>query len=338
MTTFRFKRTLLLALVTIGFMLASTAQVSATTMNYQGGWLATTTYPAAAVVVLKNKTYYARAVNINVNPITAPNTTTYWQAIGTVGNTLVSGTLAPTLAVGNTGDFYINTANKRLYGPKISSGWPITYISMVGPGLSIGDMQYWNGSAWVRIPPPNPLPIAPEKAILSFCNGNPSWQATCHPSNNKYTVGKNGPAGGIVFYITDGGLHGLEVAPIDLGSSGAVWGCKGTSITGAYGTAVGEGAANTAAIVSGCIEPNIAAKLADNYTLNGYSDWFLPSKDELSLLYQKRFVVEGFDLWYYWSSSEINNLDSWSFYFPYVGSSSTDGKDSFLLVRPIRYF
>jgi hypothetical protein len=77
----KFKRTLLLALVTIGFMLASTAQVSATTMNYQGGWLAKTTYPAAAVVVFKNQTYYALVgANLNKNPVAFP---TLWQPLGT---------------------------------------------------------------------------------------------------------------------------------------------------------------------------------------------------------------------------------------------------------------
>ena len=77
----KLKRTLLLALVTIGFMLASTTQVSATTMNYQGGWLFTTTYPAAAVVVFQNQTYYAVVgPNLNKNPVEYPS---WWQPLGT---------------------------------------------------------------------------------------------------------------------------------------------------------------------------------------------------------------------------------------------------------------
>ena len=77
----KFKRTLLLALVTIGFMLASTTQVSATTMNYQGGWLFTTTYPAAAVVVFQNQTYYAVVgPNLNRNPVLFPS---WWKPLGT---------------------------------------------------------------------------------------------------------------------------------------------------------------------------------------------------------------------------------------------------------------
>ena len=80
-TSMKFKRTLLLALVTIGFMLASTTQVSATTMNYQGGWLFTTTYPAAAVVVFQNQTYYAVVgPNLNRNPVLFPS---WWKPLGT---------------------------------------------------------------------------------------------------------------------------------------------------------------------------------------------------------------------------------------------------------------
>ena len=80
-TLMKFKITLLLALVNIGFMLASTTQVSAATMNYQGGWLFTTTYPAAAVVVLQNQTYYAVVgPNLNKNPVKYPS---WWQPLGT---------------------------------------------------------------------------------------------------------------------------------------------------------------------------------------------------------------------------------------------------------------
>ncbi|MBP8084514.1 MAG: hypothetical protein KAZ87_15050 [Spirochaetes bacterium] len=45
-----------------------------------------------------------------------------------------------------------------------------------------------------------------------------------------YAIGDTGPSGvGFVFYITDGGLHGLEVAPVDQSTS-AAW----STITDAY--------------------------------------------------------------------------------------------------------
>jgi hypothetical protein len=44
-----------------------------------------------------------------------------------------------------------------------------------------------------------------------------------------YEIGKTGPAGGIVFHVTDGGLHGLEASHEDQSTS-AEWGCSGIDI------------------------------------------------------------------------------------------------------------
>jgi hypothetical protein len=124
-----------------------------------------------------------------------------------------------------------------------------------------------------------------------------------------YAIGDTGPAGGKVFYISDGGLHGLEAAPADQGI--AFWGCEGTSIWGAYGERVGTGAPNTAAILAACAtdlygNPLIAARIAATYTLNGYTDWFLPSRAELAQLYFNRAFVGVFSPGGYWSSSEVD--------------------------------
>jgi len=124
-----------------------------------------------------------------------------------------------------------------------------------------------------------------------------------------YAVGDLGPAGGIVFYVTGGGLHGLEAAPEDQGV--VQWGCMGTAITGADGTTIGTGAQNTANILAGCSEAGIAAALADAYMLNGFTDWFLPSKDELNELILNQAVVGGFASINYLSSSEFNDDRAW---------------------------
>ena len=122
-----FLRTLVLSSV---MMLMALSSAHAVTMNYQGGWLATTTYPAGAVVVLNKQTYYARlGNNWNRNPVTR---TDFWQPIGTIGNTLASGVGVPASTVGNVSDFYIDTVNKRIYGPKTTSGWPAKFVSLVG--------------------------------------------------------------------------------------------------------------------------------------------------------------------------------------------------------------
>ena len=155
------------------------------------------------------------------------------------------------------------------------------------------------------------------------------------PNTTVRSIGDNGPAGGIVFYLTDNtGLHGLEAAPVDQVSS--AWGCYGASISG--GTAVGTGAANTAAIVAaGCAEADTAAKIADAYAVNGYTDWYLPSKDELNLLYQQKTVVGGFAYNNYWSSSEDGSSNAWVQYFD-NGYQDYFDKRNTLPVRAVRAF
>ena len=84
--------------------------------------------------------------------------------------------------------------------------------------------------------------------------------------------------GGIIFYL-DGNGGGLISAPSDQ-SSGTQWGCAGTLI--GTNSGMGTGSQNTVDIELGCNTPATAADICTNLTLGGYSDWFLPSKDELN--------------------------------------------------------
>jgi len=124
----------------------------------------------------------------------------------------------------------------------------------------------------------------------------------------------------------------MEAAPADQGL--APWGCIGTLI--GTGTAIGDGAANTAAILgNACSTPGIAAELASNYI--GCSGWFLPSKDELNKLYLQRAVVGGFSNYYYWSSSENIIFVSWIQHFP-NGNQVSGVKSDSLRGRAVRGF
>lgn len=111
--------------------------------------------------------------------------------------------------------------------------------------------------------------------------------------------------GGIIFYIDGTGLHGLIAAASDQGY--VVWGCYLTAIPGAYGTAIGTGNQNTTNIIAAC--PTSAAGLCGSYTnletgTGVYSDWFLPSIDELYTLFLARAVFDVFNSSHYWSSSQ----------------------------------
>ena len=92
------KHNIILRALAISSMMLLTALSSAhaVTMNYTGGWLATTTYPAGSVVTLNKQTYYALlGSNLNKNPVIR---TDFWRAIGTIGNTLASGAGVPVSA------------------------------------------------------------------------------------------------------------------------------------------------------------------------------------------------------------------------------------------------
>ena len=136
--------------------------------------------------------------------------------------------------------------------------------------------------------------------VLKNCSGVPTWIASA--LSCPFIIGDKGPAGGKVFYLFDStGESGLEAAPTDQ-SSGIAWECWGT-VVGATGTAIGTGIDNTNAIISLCPTGN-AASIAADYSVNGFSDWYLPSKDELELLKAQKTVVGGFADSGYWTSSD----------------------------------
>ncbi|HOY30518.1 MAG TPA: hypothetical protein PKW80_01440 [Bacteroidales bacterium] len=120
--------------------------------------------------------------------------------------------------------------------------------------------------------------------------------------NSGYVMGAN-YAGGLVFY-NDGAGHGLVCD--DAYHFSGQWGCDGTNIPGAEGTAIGTGAQNTIDIEAGCTTPGTAADGCANCTSGGYSDWFLPSKDELNLMYVNLHTqgLGNFGPNTIWSSSE----------------------------------
>jgi hypothetical protein len=185
-----------------------------------------------------------------------------------------------------------------------------------------------------------------------------------------YQVGDPGPSGGIIFYKNLNrpvGLQYFEVACAgwsdgtcggsDLTDPRPAWGCEGTSITDADGTAIGTGEQNTDDIVTGCPTLLIAARLANDLTLGLQTDWFLPSQFELNALCKWAHVdtvnvicnADGagsswpltygdFSTNYYWSSSELSSTIANSQGLNDGYQSPFYTKTNLAYVRPVRAF
>ena len=160
-----------------------------------------------------------------------------------------------------------------------------------------------------------------------------------------YAIGDIGPAGGKVFYITDGGLHGLEAAPVDQVS--AQWCSNFTdiaevdNIVSAATLDSHSGAHNTPLIVAVCGVGSAAGVAAAYVWPEGQTDGFLPNKDELNLMYQNKAAIGGFAseefISLYWSSSEFNDIIVWVQYF-FNGSPLSNYKGNTYRVRAARGF
>ena len=199
---------------------------------------------------------------------------------------------------------------------------------------------------------------SPSQGLIIFCTDCASGEGEIQvklTSSWKNTTGGdvvNPPAigdthqGGIVFYL-DGSGGGL-IAAVENQSNGIRWYNGSFSTTGATGTAIGTGSANTTSIITeqGATATSYAAGLARAYEGGGYTDWFLPSKDELSQMYLKKTDINTtalanggviFTNFYYWSSTESDNDSAWFQDF-YDGFQFNYGKDYADYVRAVRAF
>jgi hypothetical protein len=156
-------------------------------------------------------------------------------------------------------------------------------------------------------------------------------------------------AGGIVFFIDKTGKNGLVCAENDFGK--AVWGGAGEIGAKGNGIADGSGLRNTKIIVEQASWFNkgffsisktpapTAARLCLESNHNGFKDWYLPTQNELILIYKnlKKTKIENSESAYYWSSTESSNSSAWFYRFD-IGGRFTNFKSNPYYVRAVRVF
>jgi hypothetical protein len=151
-------------------------------------------------------------------------------------------------------------------------------------------------------------------------------------------------AGGTIGYIfqsgdpgyVNGETHGLIVAS-SIQSSSVAWYNGSYTTTGATATQLGTGNANTNTIVASLGAGTYAAKLCDDLVSGGYSDWYLPSRDELNKLNANKNLIGGFPSGGYWSSSETSANNAWKQSFQ-SDNQNNYSKDYLGYVRAVRSF
>ncbi|MCC6461152.1 MAG: DUF1566 domain-containing protein [Saprospiraceae bacterium] len=198
----------------------------------------------------------------------------------------------------------------------------LVFQTNVDPGF-----YFYNGSAWLQISSLN----VPNLTLGAFHEG------------------------GYIIYLDATGQHGLVAAASNLTISPTMGTATKWYWRNAFedhssetqGTQIGSGKANTRSVMQKATDKEefLAAYVCDEFvSAEGYSDWFLPSKDELNLIYVnlKLQGIGGFGSGgdnVYWSSSEYDDgdEDAWTQDFT-TGVQAPGGKTSPNFVRPVRAF
>ena len=184
---------------------------------------------------------------------------------------------------------------------------------------------------------------------ISFLNTNNggSFSAFVAPTPVVYTIGQSALGGKIAYILQPGDpgydanvQRGLVAATSDQSTSIFWW--NGSYVTtGATATAIGTGLANTNTIIAvqGAVTTNYAAGLARAHNGGGYTDWYLPSKDELTKVFLNKVAIGGFDPFgSYWSSSEVDVNNAWIYYNFFSSPFSVLKGGTAQWVRAVRSF
>lgn len=286
------------------------------------GLSATTTYYIRAFAINSVGTAYGSQVSFTTTGYVIPTLTTTVASSITKTTAISGGNISSDggAAVTSRGICYNKTGSPTTASSLVSGGIGIgSFISNL-TGLSAATTYY------VRAYAINSIGIAYGNQI-SFSTSAP------------FTIGQS-YGGGLIAYLDGTGEHGFIVSSSNIGGGTPWW--NGSNIkTGATGIAIGTGKANTdTIIVSQGNTGSYAAKNCRDYTSGGYSDWYLPSKDELYQLFINRVALGLTNPTYlFWSSSELSTDMAFEIIIS-SGSGTFYGqfKNSTYSVRAVRSF
>lgn len=218
-------------------------------------------------------------------------------------------------------------------GVIIQRGVTSITVTPIGAGvITVDGTEVASGNASQSI---NLISSIPKTVtVVATETGKPSKTYTIEVLLSPVAIGDS-YQGGKIAYIDRTGFSGFLTGIIALDYH--PWGCIGTPISGADGVSIGSGYQNTLDIIAGCAESDTAAKVARAYQEGGYTDWYLPSKDELNQLYLNKAAIGILDSDYYWSSTKYDNTYAWD---EDIGSGFQETYDRDLTdnVRVIRNF
>ena len=236
--------------------------------------------------------------------------------------------------------------------PDADGGRPLTMLLDPASELKASADARWNGVTVINAqardianPSAQPKPVTLVPYYLWANRG--AGEMTVWLSTAGYSIGDVGPAGGFIFYENPNydrdGWRYLEAAPFDQ-SAGAQWGCFRRFVPGAVGTAIGTGQQNTLDMIAACSEAGTASQLCATLSVNGVRGWYLPSRDELALMYRnlKAAGIGEFrdggvaDNFTYWASSQQTADMAVHIDFADLGRQHGDDKDFPRRVRAIR--
>jgi len=274
------------------------------------GLLPGTFYYVRAYASVGNFTVYGLSTSLTTTAPTLPITTTITAINATSATSGCTATADTGVTLLECGVCWSTAANPTTAGSH-ASGTSGTSIGL--SGLSLATTYYLRAYAILKSG-------AATKTI--YASGDSSMRTVGYTDSDGYYVFYD--AGSVQTDATYGNWRYMIAAPSDMGTSN--WSTVDGTLLGATATAIGTGKANTTTIVNALGSSSVSARACTTATFGGYTDWFLPSRDELNLmmlnLAQKGFTGFGAfnTTYFYWSSTEATRNAA---YYQYSDSTTT---------------